>query len=375
MISLVPFSFSSQLIPIKQLLSPYTHRAYLVGGSVRDLLLNNEPSDLDIEVYDVLPQQFDLLMQKAGADGVGKSYFVYKLDELDLSLPRTENKVGVGHKAFEVNYCNNELQASARRDFTINSIMLNIFTGELLDLHGGVRDLENGVIRHVNSEKFAEDSLRILRGVRFASKFGFKIAPETIEFMKTLSLRDISKDRIGNELIKIFKTKHQDIGVKYLQELDLFKELFSLSLSYEEAQDFGKRVKQAFAITRDPRQFLYLLHGMFGLSDEVLENLRLPNDFRACFRQPFGGSGVSKAMLLKMAFAMPIREWLGANTPQVVKLAKELGVYDKSMRDLDIYVDGNEVVRDGFTGAAVGGEIRKRQDEIVEQILEGRIKI
>ena len=375
MISLVPFSFSSQLIPIKQLLSPYTHRAYLVGGSVRDLLLNNEPNDLDIEVYDVLPQQFDILMQKAGADGVGKSYFVYKLDELDLSLPRTESKVGVGHKAFEVNYCNNELEASARRDFTINSIMLNIFTGELLDLHGGVGDLENGIIRHVNSEKFAEDSLRILRGVRFASKFGFEIASETIEFMKTLSLQDISKDRIGNELFKIFKTEHQDIGVKYLQELGLFKELFSLSLSDEEAQDFGRRVKQAFAITRDLRQFLYLLHGMFGLSDEVLENLRLPNDFRACFKQLFSDSGVSKAMLLKMAFAMPIREWLGAKTPEVVKLAKELGVYDKSMRDLGIYIDGNEIVSKGFSGIAVGNEIRKRQDEIVEQILEGRIKI
>lgn len=188
-------------------------------------------------------------------------------------------------------------------------------------------------------------------------------------------MQDISKDRIGNELIKIFKTGHQDIGVKYLQELGLFKELFSLSLGDEEVQDFGKRVKQAFAITRDPRQFLYLLHGMFGLSDEVLENLRLPNDFRACFRQSFVGSGVSKAMLLKMAFAMPIKEWLGANTPEVVKLAKELGIYDKSMRDLGIYIDGNEIVREGFRGAAVGNEIRKRQDEIVRQILEGRIKI
>ena len=223
MIKTIPFSFFSRLIPIKELLYPYTKRIYLVGGCVRDLLLGKEPNDIDIEVYDINPKDFDEIMQKAGANGVGKNYFVYKFDDFDLSLPRTENKTGIGHKAFDVSYCNNEKEASLRRDFTINAMMLNIFTGELLDFHGGKNDLERGIIRHVDDKKFAEDSLRILRGIRFASKFGFEIAPETMQIMEDLSLEDISPERIGNELIKIFETDRQDLAVRNFWLLGLFK--------------------------------------------------------------------------------------------------------------------------------------------------------
>lgn len=375
MINIIPFSLLSRLTPIKELLSPYTKRAYLVGGCVRDLLLGKDPNDLDIEVYDIEPRKFDKIMQKEGANGVGKSYFVYKLGEFDLSLPRTENKIGKGHKAFEVSYCNSEKEASLRRDFTINAMMLNIFTGELLDFHNGESNLKNGIIRHVNDEKFAEDSLRVLRGVRFASRFGVEIAPETMRLMKTLSLNDISADRIGNELIKIFQTDHQDSAVEVLWSLGLFKWLFGISVDKEATiKSFGEKVKKAFEASGDYRQFIYLLRGNFDLKENILEKLRLPNDFKACFEQPYNEEADAR-FLLKLSFKIPIKEWLGANTLEIVETAKELGVYERAMKNLGISLNGYDVIRDGFQGIAVGVEINRRQDKIVEQILEGKIRL
>ena len=358
-----------KLSEIKNLLSPYTKRAYLVGGCVRDLLLGLNNSDFDIEVYDIEPAMFDGIMTDAGADGVGKSYFVYKLREFDLSLPRTESKTGIGHKAFDVSYCNDEFTASLRRDFTMNAMMMNIFTGEVLDYHQGLQDLHSGVVRHVNDEKFAEDSLRVLRAVRFASKLGFTIAAPTLDFMRELPLSDISADRIGTELIKLFNTKHQDIGAQYMFSLGLFDKLFGLSLAKEQVDAFAEAVVEAYCVTNDYRQFIYLLRGMFGLEADIVEKLRLPNEFKSCFRQDYEPAP-SDYFILKTSFRMPIKKWLGANKPEIVNRAKQFGVYDEVIKEK---IDANEIVAQGFKGPDVGAQISRIQDEIIEKILHSRV--
>ncbi|MCD8478201.1 MAG: hypothetical protein LRY68_10245 [Sulfurospirillum sp.] len=130
-------SFLTQFETAKTFLAPYTKRVYLVGGSVRDLYLNAPLHDLDIEVYDMAPDVFDDVMKRVGAVGVGKSFFVYRLGAIDFSLPRVERKSGVGHSAFEVEVCQDEKEASKRRDFSMNAMMVNIFTQELFDFWGG----------------------------------------------------------------------------------------------------------------------------------------------------------------------------------------------------------------------------------------------
>ena len=114
-LSALPKHFRNQIENAKALLRPYTKRAYLVGGSVRDMCLNMPLHDLDIEVYDISPERFEALMCESGAVGVGKSFFVYKLGDIDFSLPRIERKSGVGHAAFDVEVCNDEKEASKRR--------------------------------------------------------------------------------------------------------------------------------------------------------------------------------------------------------------------------------------------------------------------
>ena len=92
MLSHIPPKFQTQIQNAISWLAPFTKRAYLVGGSVRDLFLGQDLHDLDIEVYDIEPLAFDTLMQKMGAVGVGKSFFVYKLGNIDFSLPRVERR-------------------------------------------------------------------------------------------------------------------------------------------------------------------------------------------------------------------------------------------------------------------------------------------
>ncbi|MDR2638238.1 MAG: CCA tRNA nucleotidyltransferase, partial [Helicobacteraceae bacterium] len=168
----LPERFQADFSRIKAAIEPLTKRAYFVGGATRDWLLKRDFNDIDIEIYDISPDRFDEVMKAIGAIGVGKSYFVYKLGAFDLSLPRSEQKTGRGHKAFGVAWENDPLKACRRRDFTINAIMIDIFSGERLDFYGGGRDLEAKMIRHIDDRAFAEDSLRVLRAARFAARLG-----------------------------------------------------------------------------------------------------------------------------------------------------------------------------------------------------------
>lgn len=144
-------------------------RVLWVGGCVRDALLGLPVTDVDLEVYGVAP---DRLMERLGArfplDLVGKAFGVLKLRGLpvDVSLPRRESKAGLGHKGFAVQSDPGLAPEAAarRRDFTINAMAYDPETETLIDPAGGLRDLRNRVLRHV-SDAFAEDPLRVLRGM------------------------------------------------------------------------------------------------------------------------------------------------------------------------------------------------------------------
>ncbi len=167
-------------------------RAFLVGGPVRDLLLGITPHDFDLEVFGL---DADRLRAAVAAFGpckeTGRAFGVLKLIAdgmaIDLALPRRERKTAPGHKGFEVTPDPGlpPERASLRRDFTINAMMFDPLTGELLDFHGGARDLARRVLRHV-SPAFAEDPLRVLRGMQFAARFRLRIAPETAALCRRL---------------------------------------------------------------------------------------------------------------------------------------------------------------------------------------------
>lgn len=213
-------------------------RALLVGGYVRDTLLGLHPKDADLEVYGIeAPQLRDLLSRFGRVNCVGESFRVYKLAwhkdgerfELDISLPRHDKKVGAGHKGFEVEgdpHASFE-DAARRRDFTLNAILCDALTGEVIDPFHGRADLENKTLRVVDPVHFAEDSLRVLRAMQFAARFGLTIDPATVAICQDIELADLPGERLWGEWEKmLLKAERPSVGLRSAQELGILAKLF-----------------------------------------------------------------------------------------------------------------------------------------------------
>ena len=206
-------------------------RAMLVGGCVRDELMAVAHKDWDVEVYGIAPDKLRGILDAFGdVNIVGEAFTVYKIGEdLDVSIPRRERKTGKGHRGFIVEG-DPEMsfeEACSRRDFTINAILKDPLTGEIVDPTGGREDLEKRIIRHVSSATFAEDSLRVLRAAQFAARLEFDVAPETAEICKTIDVTDLPRERVWGELEKILlKAQSPSIGLKWLYDLGVVRQIF-----------------------------------------------------------------------------------------------------------------------------------------------------
>lgn len=209
-----------------------------MGGCVRDFLLGRPLQDFDIEVFELnLESLFSLLSGFGPCQQVGKAFGVIKLSlndrDIDFSLPRTETKIGQGHTGFSVipDPHLTFTQAAARRDFTINSIGFDPFSGDYLDPFNGIQDLKAKQLRHTSSA-FSEDPLRVLRAMQLAARLEFEVAPETLALCRTLPLEELPKERLFEEFKKLFlKASKPSIGLKIAREagiLRLFPELQGL---------------------------------------------------------------------------------------------------------------------------------------------------
>ena len=221
----------------------------LVGGCVRDELMGVTPKDWDVEVYGVEPARLKAILEAfaddyggaAASDGadksvrvpinvVGEAFSVYKIGEdLDVSIPRRERKSGRGHRGFivEGDPSMSFEDACGRRDFTINAILRDPLTGEIVDPFDGRADIERRVLRMVSRDTFAEDSLRVLRACQFAARFEFDIEAETIEVCKSIDVTDLPKERIWGEFEKLLLiARKPSIGLKLLYELGVVEQLF-----------------------------------------------------------------------------------------------------------------------------------------------------
>ncbi len=234
-------SYSRDLAMAEKLACLIAHeggRVYYVGGYVRDLLLKKENKDIDIEVHGISVEQLEEILKSVGyITEMGASFGVFGLKgyDLDIAMPRKEEAIGRGHKDFKVDvdpYLGTE-KAAIRRDFTMNALMQDVLTGEIVDHFGGVEDLHRGLLRHVNPETFIEDPLRVLRGAQFAARFDFQIAEETKELSRTVDLSTLAPERIMGELEKaLLKADHPSVffeEMRSMNQLDVwFPELKQL---------------------------------------------------------------------------------------------------------------------------------------------------
>ena len=217
-------------------------RTNLVGGALIDLLQGREPKDWDIEVFG-LP--FDSLEAAAAALGsaksVGKKFGIVTVRlpsglDLDLSVPRIENKVGIGHKGFDVAFRPNMTvkEAARRRDFTINSMAMDLKTGTIYDPYGGLGDLEAGILRHTDAEKFVEDPLRALRAAQLLARKAKYVHPSTVVLIRSIKQHhgELDASRILEEWRKLLlRAERPSMGLDLLAEtewLEHYPELHAL---------------------------------------------------------------------------------------------------------------------------------------------------
>ncbi len=221
-------------------------RALLIGGAVRDRLLQRRPTDFDIEVYGLAPQVVSDIADTLGtAKDVGKAFGVLEVRPserrsaeagakadltLHISLPRRESKVAPGHRGFAVGVdpAMTPEDAARRRDFTMNAIAEDPLTGDILDPMQGRADLENGILRVVDGEHFGEDPLRVLRAAVFAAQFELTIDPDSEKIIRATvpSLHDLHRERIGEEWRKLLTRPVQPSrGLALLMDWGVFNVL------------------------------------------------------------------------------------------------------------------------------------------------------
>ena len=242
-------------------------RAMLVGGYVRDRLMGIASKDIDIEVYGVTPPVLRSILSTLGEPyDKGASFCVLGLRhyDLDIAMPRRESRTGLKHTDFDVSvdpFLSFE-EASRRRDFTVNAMMLDPLTGEVVDCWRGREDLERRVIRHVSDETFGDDPLRVFRAAQFAARLHARIAPETVSISRALDVTHLSCERVWEELSKaLSKADAPSVFFRSLREMGqlppFFPEIDALpTAAFEEAMRRADAAAIYRGEAREPLHFV-----------------------------------------------------------------------------------------------------------------------
>lgn len=291
-------------------------KIYLVGGAVRDMVLGKPPHDSDYVVFGSTPEEMTAL----GFKRVGKDFpvFLHPTTRDEYALARKEVKTGNKHTDFKFVFGPDitPTEDVQRRDFTCNALMYNPENGQIIDLVGGVNDIENRIIRHVNTEHFIEDPLRVLRMCRFAAKLNFEIAPETMKLAQDMTrtgmLNHLTAERIWKEIETALNTEHFDIFIRTMRECGALKvilpevnQLWNTPerLDYHPEGNSGEHtmlvLKQGYNLS--PKiKFALLLHDIGKIDtpadilprhighdaaaapriDEICQRLKVPNKYR-----------------------------------------------------------------------------------------------
>jgi len=262
------------------------YEAYLVGGGVRDLLLHKlnphmtPPSDFDITT-NAKPNQIKIVFKKYKMIYVGERHGTiavrYRGQNYDITTYRIDGEYVDGRRPKEVKFVDELSEDLARRDLTINAITVDT-NGKIIDPFSGQQDLIDGIVRTVGNpeDRFEEDSLRLLRAVRFAARFNFRIESETFRVMQEKSgnimTRGVSPERIFTELKKTFDANAQ-LGVQLLYRSGLFREIFGEATRALESKFDNDRaldyLSHLFGHQIDPQLTWVLVHSLIPISSNV----------------------------------------------------------------------------------------------------------
>jgi len=357
---------------IKSLIEDLMSDIYVVGGAVRDLVLNKPNKDIDLVVREVPIDALIAHLQKFGkVDVVGKSFGVIKFVDgdgvdYDIALPRKEKLNGEGgYRGFDVQSDENlPIEDDLiRRDVKINAIAININTGKFIDPLGGLEDIEKKQISAANPEAFNDDPLRMLRVVQFASRFGFKIEPKTMQMIRDNAerIKEIPPERILTEFDKIVKKGDKFSAAFLLKQTGLLKNIFG--------RDSGILVNdKIWNNVKTMGEFIYLIsHNLVENPAEFYKN-NLRGDIDTykeikALEMAFDGSETTNMIEARtIAHNMYVTSPISLNSqilPNAIKTAaQELleGKYPKTISELA--VNGNDLMQLGLKGKEIGDTLK-----------------
>ncbi len=197
-------------------------KIFLVGGAVRDHIMNVICKDRDYVIVGSSPEE----MLSLGYSQVGADFpvFLHPITNEEYALARTERKSGKGYHGFTVDFSKEVTLEDdlARRDLTMNSMAMDLETNEVIDPFNGQQDIKNKIIRHT-SDAFADDPVRVLRTARFAARYNFDIHQDTLNFMSSMvakgDLNDLTKERVWKEFEKGLMEKTPSIMIETIRKI------------------------------------------------------------------------------------------------------------------------------------------------------------
>jgi tRNA nucleotidyltransferase (CCA-adding enzyme) len=353
-------------------------KIYAVGGPVRDYLLNLISKDLDIIItgisYDLL---YTILCKYGYTKLVGESFGIIKFkceefkEEIDISLPRTERKIGDKHTDFIVTI-NPDMsieEEMLRRDITINSMAMDL-NGNIIDPYNGVFDIENKLIRATSKQSFIEDPLRILRCIQFATRFNFIIENDTFELIKsnTNLVSHVSKERIIIEIEKIIKKGSPKKSIDILLNTDVFKYIFDVDFNgsielFENIKYIGEYI---FCCYKNSNLNMRMVKNLFGSSLQIF-------DFKImlCLEMLENYSyNMDKYQKLQLFFNVEkILKGYLENTNFINQADKQL-LKNYPIKDSDLKINGLDLYKLGFEPGIIYREIF---DLIYEKIFKDEL--
>lgn len=236
LISQIPSPFLEDLLEISTIIRNHGGDAYLVGGSVRDLILNKIPHEYDLAVS-IHPEEMQKIFKRTVPTGIkhGTITVLFQDRSYELTTFRKDEDYIDGRRPEKVQFGVSLSEDLKRRDFTMNALALDLQKKILVDEHSGIEDIQNSLIRTIGNpvSRFTEDGLRPVRAIRFVSTLGFAIHPETAEAIETCRpiTAKVSTERIHDEFLKVLKSKNPIGGSDLLKKYKIL-ELFSKTNLY-----------------------------------------------------------------------------------------------------------------------------------------------
>lgn len=373
-------TFSNDVKKLASIFKEHGYEFYAVGGAVRDMVRGKTPDDIDF-CTNATPQEMLSLFPNSIKTGIkhGTLTIPFRKEFYEVTTYRIDGKYSDGRHPDNIAYSSNLREDLSRRDFTINALALSPDNNEIIDLFGGINDLNNKVIRTVGNAdaRFSEDALRMLRAIRFEAKLGFTLEENTRNAIKTNAylIKNVSRERIFTELIKTLTSGGRNNALKTLSETGLWDEILPFVKNSRIVMN-GSVFSESVALTsffiltdtpnKDCRETLLDLKTSNALLHDVLH---LEESYRV-FMKSIPTTDYEKRVFLSFVQKEYISSFfdtlltIGSPYAELRDEYNEMINYPLSIKELAI--NGNDMINLGYNGHDVKNALNLALDEVLK---------